>query len=358
MTKQVRLVRVLPDIPQDRNKPEPSIRVSSHGGRFQFRRHHGVAMGTSVHAPACTAMVSRSEAVPRERRWLGRRWGGAILGGSVAVLLAATAFGLPYYLAPASVRARSALGPWLRPSGYVGQTAGILALLIFVFLWLYPLRKRYRWLAFTGAIGKWLDVHVATALMMPLVVGLHAGWRFEGLIGLGYAAILVVCASGVIGRYIYSRIPRGRSGVELSLGEVGAARRALLTEIAAETRLTPDEVERRLATAPSTDAEAGLFRTALGLLRDDLIRWRAVRRFSASIRSKTPWRRLDRQVLRRVARLASREAALAQQGRMLEATHRVFRFWHVAHRPVAITALIAVVVHVAVVVALGATWFW
>jgi hypothetical protein len=48
--------------------------------------------------------------------------------------------------------------------------------------------------------------------------------------------------------------------------------------------------------------------------------------------------------------------SLTQQTRMLDATHRVFRYWHVAHRPFAITALVAVVIHVAVVVAVGATW--
>lgn len=57
-------------------------------------------------------------------------------------------------------------------------------------------------------------------------------------------------------------------------------------------------------------------------------------------------------------KLASREIALSQQVRMLEATQRVFRYWHVAHKPFALTALFAVVVHVAVVVALGATWFY
>jgi hypothetical protein len=67
---------------------------------------------------------------------------------------------------------------------------------------------------------------------------------------------------------------------------------------------------------------------------------------------------LDPAAVRQVGRLASREAALSQQARMLSATQRVFRFWHVAHRPFAVTALIAVVVHVAVVVAFGATWFW
>jgi hypothetical protein len=50
--------------------------------------------------------------------------------------------------------------------------------------------------------------------------------------------------------------------------------------------------------------------------------------------------------------------ALTQQARILESTRRVFRFWHVAHRPFALVALLAVLVHVGVVVAMGATWFW
>jgi hypothetical protein len=50
--------------------------------------------------------------------------------------------------------------------------------------------------------------------------------------------------------------------------------------------------------------------------------------------------------------------ALTQQARMLTATRRVFRLWHIAHRPFAIAALVAVLVHVGVVVSLGMTWFW
>ena len=52
-------------------------------------------------------------------------------------------------------------------------------------------------------------------------------------------------------------------------------------------------------------------------------------------------------------RLASQEMSLEQQSRMLEATHRVFRFWHVAHRPFAVTAMVAVIIHIVVVLAVG-----
>lgn len=43
---------------------------------------------------------------------------------------------------------------------------------------------------------------------------------------------------------------------------------------------------------------------------------------------------------------------------MLGATQRLFRFWHVVHRPFAVAALTAVCIHVTVAVAMGATWLW
>jgi hypothetical protein len=50
--------------------------------------------------------------------------------------------------------------------------------------------------------------------------------------------------------------------------------------------------------------------------------------------------------------------ALAQQAAMLDGAQRIFRWWHVAHRPFAVTALVAVLLHVAVAVAMGQTWFY
>lgn len=288
-----------------------------------------------------------------------RRPGGGRAIAVVFVLLSAIAIaGAPYYLLPAAARVRDPLHPWLRPSGYVGQTAGLLGFAIFVFLWLYPLRKRYRALAWTGAVGRWLDVHVVTALGLPLLVAIHAAWKFEGLIGLGYAAMLVVCLSGIVGRYLYTRIPRSRSGVELTREEVAAARRALVTQIAAATGLAPDEVTATLDAAAGTEVR-GVGRAIVRMVADDFLRWRTTRRlrreWGTGARGRRP---LDRATLRRVAALVNDEIALAQQARLLEATQAAFRYWHVAHRPFAVTALVAVTVHIVVVVAMGATWFW
>lgn len=283
-----------------------------------------------------------------------QRWPIAIILGTLALINVA---GAPYYRLSQAERVRSPLHPLLRPSGLVGQSAGILALLIFFFLWLYPLRKKFRWLAFTGSIARWLDIHILAAIGLPLLVAIHASWRFEGVVGLGYDAMLVVCASGVVGRYLYVRIPRSLSGVASSREEVASERRTLITEIAAATGLDPFSVERSLAISGTAESP-GIARTLLHLVSDDITRWRLTRALKRRLRASSSGRKLDKDLVKRVVALASREISLAQQLRMLDATKRLFGYWHVLHRPFAVTALIAVLIHVAVVIAVGATWFW
>jgi hypothetical protein len=277
----------------------------------------------------------------------------------LAAVCVACGAGLPYYILSAGERLRSPLHAWFRPAGYVGQSAGLLAFAIFLFLWLYPLRKKFRWLAFTGSISRWLDVHVLAALGLPLLVAVHAAWRFRGLIGLGFWSLVVVWLSGVVGRYVYARIPRRRTGVELTLGEIVERRQHLLQEIVRQSGLEARVVEATLAVPSTPLAGRGVAATVAAMIADDFARRRAARTLRRHWRAhgRRP-RGADARMLTRVTQLARHEMALAQQARMLDASQQVFRYWHVLHRPVAVAALVAVVVHVAVVVALGATWLW
>lgn len=308
----------------------------------------------TVAAPA-TAPAARLVRAPRDVRppLAAQRGPITVILGTLLLL---NIVGAPYYRLSQAERVRSPLHAFLRPSGAVGQSAGILALAIFLFLWLYPLRKKYKWLAFTGSIARWLDIHILAAIGLPLLIAMHASWRFDGVVGLGYYAMLVVCGSGVVGRYLYVRIPRSQSGVASSREEVAIERRTLITEIAATTGLDPFDVEKSL-TVGGADASSGILRTLLHLVSDDVTRWRLTRQLRRRLRSvkKTA---LDKKKIDRVVALASREIALSQQLRMLDATKRIFGYWHVLHRPFAVTAFVAVVIHVAVVVAVGATWFW
>ena len=97
---------------------------------------------------------------------------------------------------------------------------------------LYSFRKRSR-LARWGRPASWLRFHIVTGLVGPYMVLLHSAWKLNGLAAAAMLMTVIVVASGVIGRYIYTRIPRGAGGEELTAGlspaALANARRLLAT---------------------------------------------------------------------------------------------------------------------------------
>ena len=194
-------------------------------------------------------------------------------------------------------------------------------------------------------------------IALPLIVAVHAGWRFHGLIGLGYWAMLLVCLSGFIGRYLYVRIPRSRTGVAYTRDEIASQRRALVTDIAAALHADPMEIERALVQRKTQDAHAGALRHLASLVVADLGRRRELRRLQAEWSAARPdGSRFDRDAVAKAIRLARQEIVLDQRLHMLEGTQKLLHYWHVAHRPVAITALVAIVIHVVTAIVMGQTW--
>ena len=84
---------------------------------------------------------------------------------------------------------------------------------------LYSLRKRSR-RARWGRMSSWLRFHIFTGLVGPYMVLLHTSWRFHGLAGIVTALTVVVVLSGILGRYIYTAVPRTAEGVEVKAEEL------------------------------------------------------------------------------------------------------------------------------------------
>jgi hypothetical protein len=284
---------------------------------------------------------------------------GLILG-CLGSLIALNLAGLPYFLLSTVERVRSPLHPWFRPSGFIGQTAGIASFALFMFLWLYPLQKKFRRLAFGGSRAMWLNAHVVAGLCVPFLATLHAAWRFTGLIGLGYGAMMVAWLSGIVGRYVYVRIPRSRTGVELTREELESRRRAVLQQIVDATGIDGELLEHALlsGSSPTISPDANVLKAIAVMIGDDVRRWRAAGQLRWDWHGATAAeQQSDKAARARLHALLRNEIALMQQARMLDVTHRLLRYWHVAHKPMAIAALGAVVLHVGTAIALGVTWF-
>ena len=107
-------------------------------------------------------------------------------------------------------------------SGFYGHGMGILGFVLMLMTeTLYSLRKRRR-NARWGKMARWLEFHIFTGIVGPYLVLLHSSWKFNGLAGVVMLMTGVIVASGFIGRYIYTAVPRSANGIELSLEEIEA----------------------------------------------------------------------------------------------------------------------------------------
>ena len=108
-----------------------------------------------------------------------------------------------------------------KASSLVGHGIGIVGfILMLMTATLYSLRK-LRSDASWGSTAAWLKFHMVTGLVGPYMVLLHTAMKFNGLAGLAMLLTVVVVVSGLIGRYIYTRVPRTVEGLEATAGGAG-----------------------------------------------------------------------------------------------------------------------------------------
>jgi hypothetical protein len=106
-------------------------------------------------------------------------------------------------------------------SSWVGHGIGIAGFVLMLMTGtLYSVRK-LRTDASWGSTASWLKFHMVTGLLGPYMVLLHTAMRFHGLAGLTMLLTVVVVASGLVGRFLYARVPR--------TGDAAARRRTLAT---------------------------------------------------------------------------------------------------------------------------------
>lgn len=291
----------------------------------------------------------RGEAAHRLAMWV------AILGA--LTLIAALAInGFSYYSLSLEERPLSPLHAQLRSSGAVGLKLGLLGVGMFGILFLYPLRKRVRWLARIGATRRWLRVHVLFGVVTPVVITFHTAFRWHGLAGLAYWTMVAVAVSGFIGRYVYAKIPRSLNSVKLTAEELQTQTSALAGRLIEQEMFRSDDLAPLLNLPRAQDiARMSVTRSLWVMLRIDLARPFQVSRLRRRVlngrqRVSTLGGFLashDRHLESIVANLR-KQARLRAAAAFLDRTERIFHLWHVVHRPFSISFVVLVLVHVGV----------
>src|SRR3989441_12538367 len=172
------------------------------------------------------AILTREDAEKGHRLRLRLAW---LLAAAVVLVIAG--YGFDYYSLGAAQRPFSPKHEILRPSGTIGIKLGMLGVLMFFLIYLFPLRKKWGWLSRQGNSRRWLDFHVVLGATVPIIIAFHSSFKFGNIAGMAFWSMLVVTVSGFIGRYLYSQIPRGLNAAELSMKEIQEKEETLRKEL-------------------------------------------------------------------------------------------------------------------------------
>jgi hypothetical protein len=248
---------------------------------------------------------------------------------------------------------------YISPGHGLGYALGITGGSMMLALLIYSARKRAPWLRWIGSIPSWFQIHMVLGVVGPVLVLFHANFSFGATnSNVALVCMLLVAGSGVVGRYIYTRLHANMDGHESTLEQlkaVGERLRAQSTSIAFLPGLLDaiSRIEKRYMEPPSAPL-ARVLHLFTGGFRSLLARWlisREVDRAMQAARSQES--RIVARHLERLGIVARRYAA-----RRLEAGRRtaefrlyaqLFSFWHVIHIPLFFMLLVAGIVHVVAV---------
>lgn len=205
----------------------------------------------------------------------------------------------------------------------------------------YTLRKRSR-RARWGRPASWLRLHIFTGLVGPYMVLLHSSWKFQGLAGLVMLMTVVVVASGFVGRYIYTAVPRTADGMMLEASDL----QNQIAEAEAELQrwlVNQPELAQAVASARDLGAKPQPSQTGL-IFGRAFARWRSRRRWRRAVRQ------MDAPTSTRAVQLqglVERRQSLERQASSLAAARRLLGVWHSIHIPLGLALFTAAFVHIA-----------
>jgi hypothetical protein len=220
-----------------------------------------------------------------------------------------------------------------------GHGLGIVGFLLMLMTeTLYSLRKRSR-SARWGRMSSWLRFHIFTGLVGPYLVLLHTSWKFNGLAGIVTALMIVVVLSGVVGRYIYTAVPRTADGAVVEAAE-------LEQQIA----VAEADLQRWLAGRPEADQHLAQRMAALPATGGPLL---VLGRTFLEWEYRLAWRReqrrmgtLEKAQARELDRLLRQRRSLRRQVASLALARRMLATWHTVHIPIGMALFTAAFVHI------------
>jgi hypothetical protein len=238
----------------------------------------------------------------------------------------------------------------------VGYWLGVVGASMMLALLSYPIRKHFRFAFGLGPIRQWLAWHMFLGIGGPVLILVHSGFRFGSMnAGVALYSMIIVASSGVVGRFIYTRINRGLHG-----------ERAALDDLKTRAGIEQEGSRSRLSFAPAVEEVLAAFKGSVQSTTpgwaDHLQRvcvlpsWQWITYLRCVLLLRQPlgklalrnkWspqqvrehKRLARKLVRRYLNAVVRVAQFGSYEWMLSA-------WHIAHIPFVLLLIISTLIHI------------
>ena len=266
-----------------------------------------------------------------------------ILFSSVVVGVLFTAW---LYRNEGHITAETGVGYWL---GIVGASMMLLLLL-------YPLRKRIKIMRSWGRVSHWFGAHMILGVVGPALVLLHSNFQFGSLnSSVALLAMLLVAGSGLVGRYLYSRIHAGLYGrkteVRTLLEDADAIEEILGRDLShAEVLIDDLRTFEEVILASSMGPTRSLW-TFLSVGSKCRRHARRARKLASTLVDQHArenglgwWAR--RQMLHRTNQYCTIYFAAVKRAARFSVFESLFRMWHVLHLPLFFLLVLAAIAHI------------
>ncbi|MBU1236832.1 MAG: hypothetical protein KJ634_12560 [Gammaproteobacteria bacterium] len=241
----------------------------------------------------------------------------------------------------------------------LGYNMGLVGGLLMLSLLLYPVRKRARFMNRLGSMQAWFRYHQVAGIVGPLLVLFHSTFRIGSMNGrVALYAMILVAASGLVGRFLYRHIHRGMYGRHLTMRDAEE-----------DLKAGTEDIHNVFAAYPKIHSKLMDFRTYA--FAHEPSHWRRMLRFM-TLRSRGHRLSLSIHAYMKKAlskakhenRLTRTQRILAYQlakqktdlfvetvceAAQLSSWERLFSLWHVLHVPFLYLLVISGIVHVVAV---------
>ena len=225
----------------------------------------------------------------------------------------------------------------IHAAGHFAGWAGLAAMALSL---LYIARKK-KWFTW-GKVKFWYQWHVVLGMTGPLLIAFHAYGKYFGMGGLTLVCVWLVLLTGIIGHYLYRRLPeevvdRAQS-FRQRLGELSRLEEKIAGLSAEIDRIKTDCLDDGFLAEISPDQKYRMPRPLLARDFKNIMEvWRDHRRGTRQIDSLKwrlrDWRREERQAGLSRERELVELLVLQRDAKNLAALNEIFSVWRKVHVP-------------------------